>query len=172
MDSTEEDLLIRMNDRFNSVWKDLKVKHPHHPSLSDTELVTLASMVEKEMVQSIEAPTIARVFLNRIKLGMKLQSDPTYVYSADRYGKKPTRSDRLRAGNPYNTDQIVGLPPGPIANSGRIALTAALAPDTSKRAQKLVYFVAKRDGSGTHHFSETYSEHRKAIHRFLKKPNQ
>ena len=158
-----------MHNRFRAVWADLNVKHVNATKLSDIELLTLASMVEKEMVQSSEAPIIARVFLNRLEKGMKLQSDPTYVYSEARYGQKPTRSDRLKKGNPYNTDQIDGLPPGPIANAGRIALLAALQPASSKSSRKLLYFVAKRDGTGEHHFSKSYSEHRKAIKRYLKK---
>jgi UPF0755 protein len=165
---SERDVLKLMSKRFQEVWKPLVNAYPNHPKLTKTELLTLASMVEKETVFAAEAPTIARVFLNRLKRGMKLQSDPTYVYTAKRYGKKPTRADRLHRDNPYNTDAIPSLPPGPISNPGRNSIRAALNPDTSKQARSWLYFVAKRDGSGQHYFSRSYTEHKRAIKTFLK----
>ena len=165
---TETQILAVMHERFKSVWKTVNTASSHRPKLSEDELITLASLVEKETVQPKEAPIIARVFLNRLQKGMKLQSDPTYVYTKDRYGKKPTKTDRLAKDNPYNTDVIKGLPPGPIANPGRIALSAAMNPSGLPKASSWLYFVAKRDGTGEHYFSKTYTEHRKAIKRYLK----
>ena len=165
---SESDILRLMFERFNEVWKPLLDAHPNRPRLTEDELLTLASMIEKETVFAAEAPTIARVFLNRLRQGMKLQSDPTYVYTAKRYGKKPTRADRLRKNNPYNTDSIPSLPPGPIANPGRNSMRAVLKPDGSKQAGTWLYFVAKQDGSGQHYFSRNYSEHKRAINKFLK----
>ena len=135
--------------------------------MSQSELLTLASIVEKESVMKDEAPVIAQVFFNRLDKKMKLQSDPTYVYTAERYGKKPTKADRLRKGNLYNTDQIAGLPPGPIANPGRNAMLAVLKPSTDPKAKTWIFFVAKRDGTGRHHFSKTYDEHKKAVRKYL-----
>ncbi|MGB0645562.1 MAG: endolytic transglycosylase MltG, partial [Bradymonadia bacterium] len=165
---TETEILTLMHERFKSVWKHIKSASSQKPKLSEHELITLASLVEKETVQPKEAPIIARVFLNRLEKDMKLQSDPTYVYTKERYGKKPTKTDRLTKDNPYNTDVIKGLPPGPIANPGRTALLAAMNPSALPKASSWLYFVAKRDGTGEHYFSRTYKEHRKAIKRYLK----
>lgn len=166
---TEKSILTRMHHRFEQVWSALIAQKSEKNQLTELELLTLASLVEKETVSGEEAPIIARVFINRLERGMKLQSDPTYMYTAKRYGKKPTKADRLRKGNPYNTDQIKGLPPGPIANPGRVAMLAALKPSVDNRAREWLFFVAKRDGSGRHYFSKTYDEHKRAIRKYLRK---
>jgi UPF0755 protein len=125
------------------------------------EIVTLASLVEKESAVAMERPLIAAVFQNRLRLGMPLQCDPTTVYAAlveNRYRGVIHKSD-LASANPYNTYAHSGLPPGPIANPGTAALAAALHPATTD----YLYFVAKGDGSGSHHFSASLTEHEKAV---------
>ena len=125
------------------------------------EIVTLASLVEKESAIPMERPLIAAVFQNRLRMGMPLQCDPTTVYAAlveNRYRGVIYKSD-LASGNPYNTYAHAGLPPGPIANPGTASLAAALHPATTD----YLYFVAKGDGSGSHHFSATLTEHEKAV---------
>ncbi|MBV9762544.1 MAG: endolytic transglycosylase MltG [Acidobacteriaceae bacterium] len=125
------------------------------------EIVTLASLVEKETAIPGERPVVAAVFANRLRLGMPLQCDPTTVYAAlleNRFRGTIHRSD-LASANPYNTYTHAGLPPGPIANPGAASLSAALHPV----ATNYLYFVAKPDGSGTHHFSATLAEHEKAV---------
>ena len=124
-------------------------------------IVTLASMVEKETAVPQERPIVAAVFLNRLRLQMPLQCDPTTVYAAllqNRYRGVIHRSD-LESSNPYNTYAHPGLPPGPIANPGITSLQAALHPASAD----YLYFVAKPDGSGSHHFSATLIEHEKAV---------
>lgn len=167
---SESEVLTLMTKRFADIWNPIIEQNPNRPDLTTDELLILASMVEKETVFAGEASTISRVFLNRLKRKMKLQSDPTYVYNSTRYGRKPTRRDRLQKDNPYNTDAIAGLPPGPIANPGRNSMIAVMQPNPSKIARKWLYFVAKRDGSGQHHFSQNYSEHKRAIQKYLKSP--
>lgn len=168
---SESKILELMTNRFDQVWQMIINSNPNRPGLKPDELLILASMVEKETVFAGEASTIARVFLNRLEKKMKLQSDPTYVYTAKRYGRKPTRADRLKKDNPYNTDAIVGLPPGPISNPGRNSMAAVMQPNPSKTAKQWLYFVAKRDGSGQHYFSRNYSEHKRAIQTYLKSPS-
>jgi len=128
--------------------------------------VTLASLVEKETAIPVERPLVAAVFSNRLRLGMPLQCDPTTVYAAlldNRYKGVIRRSD-LASANPYNTYAHPGLPPGPITNPGTSSLKAALHPATAD----YLYFVAKPDGSGSHQFSSTLTEHERAVLAFRK----
>jgi UPF0755 protein len=130
---------------------------------SPEDMVTLASIVEKETGLETERPEVAAVFINRLKKGMRLQTDPTVLYGVTEgkavLNRSPTASE-LRADNPYNTYQIDGLPPGPIANPGEAALRAVARPATTDA----LYFVAKSaDPSDGHLFAETYAEHRQNV---------
>jgi UPF0755 protein len=123
--------------------------------LSERDAVTVASLVEKETSLSEEGPHVAAVYLNRLKLGMRLQCDPTVIYALARKGEwtgKLRRSD-LEVDSPYNTYLHAGLPPGPICNPGAAALAAAVSPAESAD----LYFVARGDGG--HYFSRTYADH-------------
>jgi len=135
---------------------------------SPAEMVTLASLVEKETGVETERPQVASVFINRLKKGMRLQTDPTVIYGITE-GKGPlgrglTRTD-LNTKTAYNTYQIDGLPPGPIANPGTAALEAVARPaDTN-----YLYFVAKgTDPKDGHLFAATYAEHRKNVAQYRK----
>jgi UPF0755 protein len=122
--------------------------------------------VEKEAAVPAERPLIAAVFENRLRINMPLQCDPTTVYAAlleNHYQGVIHKSD-LASVNPYNTYTHPGLPPGPIANAGASSLKAALHPAQTD----YLYFVAKPDSSGTHHFSSSLSEHEKAVEAYRK----
>ena len=125
------------------------------------KLVTLASLVEKEAVEPNEQPVIASVFFNRLRKGMRLQSDPTAVYGVRSFAGKVTRED-IRRPSPYNTYHISGLPPGPIGNPGTGALKAVIKPQNTS----YFYFVARNDG--THFFSSTLDQHNGAVTKYLK----
>ncbi|OPL16716.1 MAG: hypothetical protein AVO39_00025 [delta proteobacterium MLS_D] len=119
-------------------------------------IITIASLIEKEATLDEEKPLISAVFHNRLKRGMRLQSDPTVVYQVDDFKGKIRKQDLLRE-TPYNTYLISGLPPGPICNPGAASIKAALNP----ASVDYLYFVAKNDG--THHFSSNLSDHNKAV---------
>ena len=134
------------------------------PIQTKEDLITLASIVEKETGRADERNRVAAVFLNRLKRGMKLQSDPTILYGlygGEAWEKSRTiyRSDMQRP-NAYNTYQIEGLPPGPIANPGRASIEAVANPSRTDD----LYFVA--DGSGGHAFSETLAEHNRNVEKW------
>jgi UPF0755 protein len=120
------------------------------------EIVTLASLIEKEVRLDAERPLVSAVFHNRLRQRMPLQSDPTAVYMLPRTGRRITVSD-LQRKTPYNTYIVQGLPPGPIANPGLGSLRAALKP----APVNFLYFVAKNDGS--HQFSRTLEQHQQAV---------
>jgi UPF0755 protein len=127
------------------------------------EVVTLASIVEKETGAEDERPLIAAVFLNRLARRMRLESDPTTIYGIPDFDGNLRRAHLEDEGNPYNTYRISALPPGPIANPGLDALRAALEPSQSD----YLYFVSRNDG--THYFSRTYREHLEAVDRFQRR---
>jgi len=127
-----------------------------------SKVVILASIIEKEAVSAEEKPLIASVFLNRLRIGMPLQSDPTAIYGVKVFGGTVTKQDLQRPGS-YNTYKIKGLPPGPIGNPGFDAILAVLQPAITE----YFYFVARNDG--THQFSMTLGEHNKGVKRFLRK---
>jgi UPF0755 protein len=136
--------------------------------LSVRELVTLASIVEKETAKPEERPLVAAVYVNRLKIRMGLQCDPTVIYALERAGRYTgnlTHED-LRFDSLYNTYRYPGLPPGPIANPGRRSLEAAANPSDVP----YLYFVSRNDGS--HAFASTLDEHNHNVFEFQIKPNR
>jgi len=147
-----------MQKAYKHFWDNTKVAKAEKLKLSPQEVSIVASIVEKETNRNNEKPTIAGVYLNRLRKGWKLQADPTTVFAfflqhdslLNRVYKKHTIID-----SPYNTYVYKGLPPGPICLPSISSIDAVL------NAQKhdYMYFVAKADGSGYHHFSKTYNQH-------------
>ncbi len=132
------------------------------PRLGRHEVLTLASIIEKETALAFERPLVAKVFLSRLRTGMKLQADPTVTYGLAKFGSPLTKSD-LVSPTPYNTYVHKGLPIGPICNPGRTAIAAVLRPAPDEYS----YFVSQNDGS--HYFSKTLAEHNRAVARYRKK---
>ena len=163
------DLVIsKLTQKFETEWSSLMEEHADRHSLSEEQLLILASIVQRESAVYTDQRKVSRVFYNRLKKGQKLQTDPTCVYGEERYLRKPNPKDCRDSENTYSTYVIKGLPPGPIGSPGRQAIKATLLPYQGKDAHRLFFFVARRDGSGQHHFSETYAEHIKADRRARK----
>ena len=149
--------------QFELVWsQEIEPLAAEH-SLSKHEIVTLASIVEKETAAPEERPLIAAVFLNRLAMKMRLETDPTVIYGIPDFDGNIKKKHLLDASNPYNTYRIAGLPPGPIASPGAEALRAVVRPAETD----YLYFVSRNDG--THHFSVTYREHVNAVNRYQKR---
>lgn len=145
----------RMDKELADAWA---LRKPDLPLNTPDDLLVLASIVQKEAANDAEMPQIAAVFVNRLKAGMKLQSDPTVMYGADLGGTNDIKKKDLTEPQPFNTYVYVGLPPTPISNPGRAALRAVAVPD----AVPYLFFVAKPDRSG-HVFATTYAEHQKNV---------
>jgi UPF0755 protein len=129
---------------------------------SEREIITIASIVEKETSDPGERSLVSAVIHNRLKKRIPLQSDPTVIYGIPNFNGNLTRDD-LRRYSPYNTYAITGLPPGPISNPGINSIMAALSP----ASVDYLYFVSKNDG--THHFSSTLEEHNEAVDRYQRR---
>ncbi len=157
---TVKDIAKRMVQRFRTVFTDSYRQRAEELGFTEHQIVTLASIIEKEAKMDSERKIISAVYHNRLKLGMRLQSDPTAVYGTKAWVTKVTAQD-LKRRSPYNTYLHRGLPPGPIANPGQGAILAALYPADVD----YLYFVAQGDGS--HYFSKSYKEHGKAIDRYI-----
>lgn len=156
--TTPDRLCRTMTASFRDVWRSLGTTASVHHT------ITLASLVEKEDKLAEERPRIAAVFQNRLRIGMKLDCDPTTIYAAllaGRYRGAIHRSD-LESENPYNTYRHAGLPPGPIANPGLASIQAVLEPASSDA----LYFVLRPDGSGSHQFSNNIAAHEAAIEKY------
>ncbi len=149
-------------EEFHAAWREI-APLAEERGLGMREVVILASIVEKETGAAEERPLIAAVFLNRLRLGMRLETDPTVIYGIPDFDGNLTRRHLEDASNPYNTYRIQGLPPGPIANAGAAALRAVVEPADSP----YLYFVSRNDG--THVFSRTYREHVNAVNRYQRR---
>ena len=154
-----DQIIAAMTRRFRQAFSEAWRARADALGMSLHQVVTLASIIEKETGAPAERPLIASVFHNRLERGMRLETDPTVIYGIEDFDGNLTRK-HLRTPTAYNTYLIKGLPPGPIASPGKAALEAALYPAESD----YLFFVSRRDG--THQFSSTLEEHREAVRKY------
>lgn len=161
---TSDEIVKAMVDQFKVRFARLTEAHPVPNNWTSSQIVILASMIEKEVKSPQERPLVASVLVNRLERGMQLACDPTIIYAlklAGTYEGNIRKAD-LGIDSPYNTYIHTGLPPGPIANPGEESLRAALAPQKTD----FLYFVSRNDG--THQFSKDLQSHLSAVARFQK----
>ena len=154
-----------MEQALDQAWQG---RAPELPLNSPYELLTLASIIEKETGLAAERPQIAGVFVRRLRIGMRLQTDPTVIYGIGSAYDGNIRKRDLTTDTPYNTYTRAGLTPSPIAMPGRAALQAAAHPAEGDA----LYFVAIGDGSGGHVFSASYAQHQTAVAAYLQRLRQ
>ncbi|GGB38057.1 aminodeoxychorismate lyase [Oceanisphaera marina] len=161
---TDLSILLRAHEEMErfleKAWAE---RRPNLPIATPDEALILASIIEKETGIAEERPLIASVFVNRLRVGMRLQTDPTVIYGMGEDYDGNIRKKDLQTHTPYNTYMIDGLPPGPIAMPSKEAITAALQPVDSN----YYYFVAM--GEGRHYFSKSLREHNNAVRRYILK---
>ena len=157
--SDAEDLVHSMLSRFDKVFDSALRAEADSRGMSTREVLTLASIIEKETGRADERATVSAVYHNRLKIGMPLQCDPTVIYALMLSGKwnGNLRKTDLQLNSPYNTYVVRGLPPGPIASPGRASIEAALRPADVT----YLYFVSRNDGS--HVFASTLAEHNRNV---------
>lgn len=151
-------MVERLREKFN----DEMLMRTFELGMSEREILTLASIIEKEAVKDEERPVISAVYHNRLKRNMPLQADPTSIYGIKSSKESITKKDLLRK-TPYNTYVIKGLPPGPIASPGLESIMAALYPEDAP----YLYFVSNNDG--THNFSVSLKDHERAVRLYREK---
>jgi UPF0755 protein len=156
------ELIEKMVAGFRAALPPDAVQPPNQAPLSTRQLVTLASLIEKETAKAEERPLVSAVYRNRLRIGMGMQADPTVIYALQRAGKYNgnIRKEDLTINSPYNTYRFPGLPPGPIASPGKASLEAALHPADAP----FLYFVSRNDGS--HVFATTLTEHNRNVQEF------
>jgi UPF0755 protein len=168
--TTPEELVRAMVNRFDEVFTPEWATRASQLGLTVHQVVTLASIIEKEAKVPDERPHMASVFFNRLKMGMLLGSDPTFIYAAilaNDYDGNPNQPRHRTRLSPYNTYLVAGLPPGPIASPGRASLEAALYPDNTDD----LYFVVSGTG-GRHKFSRSAAEHDIAVQEYRRQQRE
>lgn len=164
-DDTRDSMLLRMKEAMDKTLDEAWRKRvPGLPYAGKRDALIMASIIEKETSLSSERTRVAAVYVNRLRIRMRLESDPTTIYGVTNgrgmQGRELTRAD-LQSSSPYNTYVVPGLPPGPICNPGRASILAAVAPAPRDRS---LYFVA--DGQGGHSFANTIYEHNRNVARW------
>jgi len=150
-----EDLIKRMKKEYDAFWNESRTAKAKEIGLTKDQVMTLASIVIEETKYEPEMPTVAGVYINRLKRGMLLQADPTVLFALNREGVTRVLNKHLQTDSPYNTYLYPGLPPGPITIAPKSAIEAVL----NYQHHNYLYFCARETFDGQHNFAATYSEH-------------
>ncbi len=163
-----EKFLEKMSSAYDEFWNEDRLKKAGAKSLTAQQVTILASIVEKEVIRDKELPTVAGVYINRLRIGMPLQADPTLVFALRDFDARRVNQIHKEYDSPYNTYLYAGLPPGPICMPRKKSIDAVLNSDE----HKYLYFCANPDMSGYSVFSKTYEEQAKVATQYRKKLNE
>ncbi|MCB9045881.1 MAG: endolytic transglycosylase MltG [Chitinophagales bacterium] len=163
-----EKVYARLVDYYNRFWTEDRKQQAFARSLTPLQVMVLASIVEEETNRADERATVASVYLNRLKFGMKLQADPTVKFAVNDFALKRILNIHLEFDSPYNTYLYAGLPPGPITTPSKSSIEAVL----NAKETDYIYFCAKEDFSGYHNFASNYKEHMKNAREYQKALNE
>lgn len=166
--ATPENVVKRLLDYRDNFWNEERTKKAKSLGLSKVEVATVASIIEEETAKKDERPLVARLYLNRLNKGMRLQADPTVKFAVGDFKLRRIRGEHLRVSSPYNTYKEEGLPPGPI----RVPTASALDDVLNAPHHKYIYMCAKEDFSGYHNFATDYATHQANARRYQKALNQ
>lgn len=166
--TSAEKIYSRLIDYYNRFWTEERKQKAFAKSITPLQVMVLASIVEEETNKADERPTVASVYLNRLKFGMKLQADPTVKYAVNDFTLRRILNVHLEYDSPYNTYMYAGLPPGPITTPSKSSINAVL----NAKETDYVYFCAKEDFSGYHNFASSYKEHMKNARIYQKALNE
>lgn len=161
-------LLKRMETEYANFWNADRIQKLARTKLSKAEVSVLASIVQKETYMTDEMPVVAGAYINRLRLGMPLQADPTIIFAMNDNNIKRVAGEMLNIQSPYNTYKNKGLPPGPICVPGKAALDAVL----NFKEHKFIYFCAKEDFSGYHNFAANFAQHQINARKYQKELNK
>ena len=167
-DISPEQLMQRMKKERDRFWNEERQQKAKQQGLTILEVMTLASIVDRETANDGEKPSIAGLYLNRLRKGMLLQADPTVVYATQQLGLRRVLQKHLKIDSPYNTYIYKGLPPGPIAIPEISSIDAVLNPEKNN----YIYMCAKEDFSGTHNFASSYAQHLRNARKYIKALNK
>lgn len=160
--STPKEVVEKLGGNYNKLWNTANRAKADSLGLAPAEIMTIASIVDEETQAQSEKGRIGRLYINRVKKGMRLQADPTVKFALKDFSIKRITKQHLSAPGPYNTYQVAGLPPGPIRTTSRSTVEAILNSSPSED----LYMCAKEDFSGTHNFAATYEEHLENARRY------
>ena len=166
--SDAESFVDRMVSEYNAFWNESRLQKAKNKNLTQREVSILASIVDKETTKTSEMPTIAGVYINRLKKHWPLQADPTLIYAIGDYSIRRVLDVHKEIDSPYNTYKYAGLPPGPICIPSIAAIDAVL----NAESHNYFYFCAKDDLSGYHVFAKTISEHNRNAEKYRKALNK
>lgn len=162
------DLIERMKKEYDRFWTDDRLSRLEDCRLTQTEVSILASIVEEETLKKDEKPMVAGLYLNRLRIGMALQADPTVKFALQDFSLKRIYGGHLQCDSPYNTYKYVGLPPGPIRTPSADGIDAVL----NYTHHNYLYMCAKEDFSGYHNFASTYAAHQENAQKYRRALNR
>lgn len=166
--ASPENIVRRLLDYRDSFWNEERVAKAKALGLSKTDVATVASIIEEETAKKDERPMVARLYLNRLNKGMRLQADPTVKFAVGDFTLRRIRGEHLKKSSPYNTYMVAGLPPGPI----RVPTASAMDDVLNAPQHNYIYMCAKEDFSGYHNFAVDYATHQANARRYQQELNR